>query len=340
MTTFYTLAIESSCDETAVGIYSEQDGLIAHQLHSQVGIHNEYGGVVPELASRDHIQRTMPLVNSALNQANLDIKQLNGIAYTQGPGLAGALLVGASVAKSLAFALDIPSLGINHLEGHLLVPLLEDNKPEFPFLCLLVSGGHTMLLHAKTLGDYQLLGESLDDAAGEAFDKTAKLLGLGYPGGVALSQLAQETTKTEFVFPRPILHKKNLDFSFSGLKTFAKNTFAQNPDKAGEVALAFEDAITDVLTQKTHKALAQVGLNTLVVAGGVSANTRLRNRLNDLCKANQVDVFYPKLEFCTDNAAMIALAGHYRLTAGECDNSYDIDIKPRWDLASLSPVNL
>ena len=329
---FYTLGIESSCDETAIGIYSQTDGLIAHQLHSQIAVHSQYGGVVPELASRDHIRYVMPLINQALAEAKLAINQINGIAYTAGPGLAGALLVGSSVAKSLAYGLGIPALAVNHMEGHLLAPLLEKDKPSFPFICLLVSGGHTMLLEVLSMGHYRLLGESLDDAVGEAFDKTAKLLGLGYPGGSALSKLAQQGKPNRFNFPRPLLRHHNLDFSFSGLKTFAKNTFFDFPDAKADIAYAFEQAATDVLVAKTQKALTQTGLSTLVVAGGVSANQTLRVKMNAIGKKNTIKVYYPRLEFCTDNGAMIALAGHIGLMGGQHDDDYNIAIHPRWAL--------
>ncbi len=336
---FYTLGIESSCDETAVAIYSEKKGLIAHQLHSQIAIHNKYGGVVPELASREHILKVIPLLKKTLTASNINIRQINGIAYTKGPGLAGALLVGSSIAKSLAYSLNIPSLGINHMEGHLLAPLLEVNKPKMPFICLLVSGGHTMLLEVSDFGKYKLLGETLDDSAGEAFDKTAKLLGLGYPGGAKLSKLAQNGNKTKFNFPRPLLNKhnkNNLDFSFSGLKTFAKNTIVNNPDNLADIACCFENAVCDVLTTKSIMALQQRKLSTLVVSGGVSANSTLRNSINNICHNNNIKVFYPRIEFCTDNAAMIALAGHIRLIKKQKDTDNIISIKPRWPLEDLN----
>lgn len=340
---FITLGIESSCDETAIGIYSEKLGLIAHQLHSQIAVHNEYGGVVPELASRDHIKRTTPLIQSALKEADIKLSQINAIAYTGGPGLAGALLVGSSVAKALAYGLGIPALSVNHMEGHLLAPLLETDKPSFPFVCLLVSGGHSMLLEVQGLGDYRLLGESLDDAVGEAFDKTAKLLGLGYPGGAVLSNLAKQGTPNRFIFPRPMLNKNTLDFSFSGLKTFAKNTFFEhqaqdellNTQLKADIAHAFESAATDVLLAKTKKALMQTGLKTLVVAGGVSANQPLQEKLDLMAKDNHINTYYPRLEFCTDNGAMIALAGHLRLIQGQRDSDNNINIQPRWALDSL-----
>nr|BAF45213.1 O-sialoglycoprotein endopeptidase [uncultured bacterium] len=270
---FITLGVESSCDETGIGLYSEQDGLIAHQLFSQVEIHAEYGGVVPELAPRDHIQRVLPLIKAVLKDANLSLTDIDGIAYTAGPGLAGALLVGSAVAKSLAWSLKIPSLGVHHMEGHLLAPLLEDKQPDFPFVALLVSGGHTMLVDVKAIGQYKILGESLDDAVGEAFDKTAKILGLGYPGGPALSALAEQGTEGVFKFPRPMIDRPGLDFSFSGLKTFARNTFTKHPEKKADIAKAFEVAATQTLMIKCRRALKETGRQTLVVAGGVSANT-------------------------------------------------------------------
>ncbi len=331
----YTLGIESSCDESAVAIYSKSKGLITHQLHSQIAAHKDYGGVVPEIASREHILYITPLIQKALQESALNISDISGIAYTQGPGLAGALLVGSAIAKSLAFALKIPALGINHMEGHLLAPLLEKNKPNFPFICLLISGGHTMLVEAKKMGSYRILGESLDDAVGEAFDKTAKLLGLGYPGGSALSKLARGGTENAFKFPRPLIHKKTLDFSFSGLKTFARNTLEKYPKRICDIACAFEAAATDVLVAKCERAMKQSQLSTLVVAGGVSANQTLRQKVNQMAEKIRVQVFYPRSQFCTDNAAMIALAGHLRLTSGEKDRHQIIDIKPRWSLANL-----
>ncbi len=313
---FITLGIESSCDETGIGLYSSEKGLIAHQLFSQVELHAEYGGVVPELASRDHIQRTLPLIKAVLSEAELQLSDINGIAYTAGPGLAGALLVGSSIAKSLAWSLDIPSLAVHHMEGHLLAPLLEETQPEFPFVALLVSGGHTMLVDVKGIGKYKILGESLDDAVGEAFDKTAKILGLSYPGGPALAALAEQGDETRFKFPRPMTDRPGLDFSFSGLKTFARNTFAKYPNEKANIAKAFEVATTQTLMIKCRRALEQTHYSTLIVAGGVSANQSLRKELNKLGKKLAVNVFYPRQEFCTDNGAMIALAGHLRLIKG------------------------
>jgi N6-L-threonylcarbamoyladenine synthase len=335
MADFITLGIESSCDETGIGLYSQQQGLLAHQLFSQVELHAEYGGVVPELASRDHIQRALPLIKEVLAQTNLNLKSLNAIAYTQGPGLAGALLVGASIAKSLAWGLGIPALGVHHMEGHLLAPLLEAKQPSFPFVALLVSGGHTLLVEVQAIGHYTILGESLDDAVGEAFDKTAKILNLGYPGGPALAKLAQQGQAGYFDFPRPMTNRPGLDFSFSGLKTFARNTYAKHPQQKANIAKAFEIAATQTLMIKCKRALLQTKHKTLVVAGGVSANETLRQTLNNLGKKLNTQVFYPRPEFCTDNGAMIALAGHLRLQAKQQDSTQQINIKPRWNLEDL-----
>jgi N6-L-threonylcarbamoyladenine synthase len=335
---FITLGIESSCDETGIGLYSEQHGLIAHQLFSQVEIHAEYGGVVPELASRDHIQRVLPLIKQVLKDAKLQLTDIDAIAYTAGPGLAGALLVGSAVAKSLAWSLKIPALGVHHMEGHLLAPLLEKNQPKFPFVALLVSGGHTMLVDVKAIGQYQILGESLDDAVGEAFDKTAKILGLGYPGGPALAALAEQGVAGVFKFPRPMIDRPGLDFSFSGLKTFARNTFAKHPTQKADIAKAFEVAATQTLMIKCRRTLEQTGRKTLVVAGGVSANQALRIELDTMGRKLGVDVFYPRQEFCPDNGAMIALAGHLRLIKGQITNSNEITIQPRWRLEALEAL--
>ena len=338
MAKFITLGIESSCDETGIGLYSEQHGLIAHQLFSQVEIHAEYGGVVPELASRDHIQRVLPLIKQVLKDAKLQLTDIDAIAYTAGPGLAGALLVGSAVAKSLAWSLKIPALGVHHMEGHLLAPLLEKNQPKFPFVALLVSGGHTMLVDVKAIGQYQILGESLDDAVGEAFDKTAKILGLGYPGGPALAALAEQGVAGVFKFPRPMIGRPGLDFSFSGLKTFARNTFAKHPTQKADIAKAFEVAATQTLMIKCRRTLEQTGRKTLVVAGGVSANQALRIELDTMGRKLGVDVFYPRQEFCPDNGAMIALAGHLRLIKGQITNSNEITIQPRWSLEALEAL--
>ncbi|MBT5784610.1 MAG: tRNA (adenosine(37)-N6)-threonylcarbamoyltransferase complex transferase subunit TsaD [Candidatus Thioglobus sp.] len=335
---FITLGIESSCDETGIGLYSSEQGLIAHQLFSQVEMHAQYGGVVPELASRDHIQRAIPLIKAVLSDANLKLSNISGVAYTAGPGLAGALLVGSSIAKSLAWSLRIPAIAVHHMEGHLLTPLLEESRPKFPFVALLVSGGHTMLVDVKSIGEYKILGESLDDAVGEAFDKTAKILGLGYPGGPALAALAEQGDETRFKFPRPMTDRPGLDFSFSGLKTFARNIFAKYPNEKANIAKAFEVASTQTLMIKCRRAIEKTHYSTLVVAGGVSANQSLRQVLNQMGKKLDVEVFYPGQEFCTDNGAMIALAGHLRLTKGQSSVGNEIIIKPRWSLEELEAV--
>ena len=334
-----TLGIESSCDETGIGIYTSESGLISYKLFSQVSLHAEYGGVVPELASRDHIQRAIPLIKEALNESGIKLNELTGIAYTAGPGLSGALLVGGSIAQSLAWGLGIPALGVHHMEGHLLAPLLEVERPEFPFVALLVSGGHTLLVDVPRIGEYKILGESLDDAVGEGFDKTAKILGLGYPGGPALANLAKQGDKNRFTFPRPMTDRPGLDFSFSGLKTYARNTFIDFPEEKANIAKAFEVAATETLTIKCNRALKQTGYKTLVVAGGVSANLSLRESLNEMTTKNNASVFYPALDFCTDNGALIALAGHYRFLAGQSNQNYEITIKPRWSLEELLPVD-
>ncbi len=338
------LGIETSCDETGIALYESERGLLAHALHTQIAMHREYGGVVPELASRDHIRRVLPLIREVMQQAGVGLKDIDAIAYTQGPGLAGALLVGTSVANALAFALGIPALGIHHLEGHLLSPLLARDPPRFPFVALLVSGGHTQLMRVAAVGAYELLGETVDDAAGEAFDKTAQLLGLGYPGGAALSQLAARGRADRYKLPRPMLepmHKTgNLDFSFSGLKTAVMLLVRKEaPDAAGraDIAAAFQEAIVDVLVAKSLYALKQTGLKQLVVAGGVGANRRLRERLDREAAEQGYSVFYPAFEFCTDNGAMIALAGALRLGAGfayATAGNYAFTVKPRWDLST------
>ncbi|MBA4143889.1 MAG: tRNA (adenosine(37)-N6)-threonylcarbamoyltransferase complex transferase subunit TsaD [Nitrosospira sp.] len=336
------LGIETSCDETGVAIYHTKQGLLSHALYSQTEMHGEYGGVVPELASRDHIRRVLPLVSQTVAATQFDLHNLDAIAYTQGPGLAGALLVGASIAAALGFALQIPVLGVHHLEGHLLSPLLSTPAPAFPFVALLVSGGHTQLMEVTGLGHYRLLGETVDDAAGEAFDKTAKLLGLGYPGGPALSRLADEFSRTgqprRFELPRPMLHSGDLNFSFSGLKTavltlIKKQEITQQAQ--GAIAFAFQEAVVDVLTEKSLAALAETGLTQLVVAGGVGANRQLRSTLRRKTEEAGATVFYPELEFCTDNGAMIAFAGAMRLQARKSETDrldYQFTIKPRWDM--------
>ncbi len=333
------LGFESSCDETGVALYDTKHGLLAHALHSQVDMHADFGGVVPELASRDHIQRALPLAQQVLKSANKTLNDIDGIAYTQGPGLAGALLVGTSIAQSIAFALKIPSIGVHHLEGHLLAPLLEENPPQFPFVALLVSGGHSQLMRVDGIGQYILLGDTLDDAAGEAFDKTAKLLGLGYPGGPALAKLALNGNP-HFSLPRPMLHSKDLNFSFSGLKTavltLVKNHEPLDYQAQADIAWEFQEAVTEILTSKCMTASRETGLDNLVVSGGVGANRRLRERLNSATKRKLCKVSYPRLEFCTDNGAMIAFAGAKRLeTAQATKENYSFGVRPRWDLADL-----
>lgn len=336
------LGIESSCDETGIALYDTERGLLAHALHSQVDMHAEYGGVVPELASRDHIRRALPLTQHVLNHAGRSLKDIDGIAYTQGPGLAGALLVGTCIAEALAFTLDVPTVGVHHLEGHLLAPLLEENPPQFPFVALLVSGGHTQLMRVSGIGDYELLGDTLDDAAGEAFDKTAKLLGLGYPGGPALSRLAAQGEAGKFKLPRPLLNSGDLNFSFSGLKTavlsMVNNAKAQSSELdhqiKADIAYEFQEAVTEVLTTKCMAALRATGLANLIVSGGVGANTRLRERLTQATNRKLCKVSYPRLEFCTDNGAMIAFAGAMRMQSA-VKNDYHFNVRPRWDLAEL-----
>ncbi len=331
------LGIETSCDETGLAVYDTERGLLAHALHSQVRMHEEYGGVVPELASRDHIRRVLPLARQVLETAATDLHELDAIAYTEGPGLAGALLVGASIACGLGLALDRPVVGVHHLEGHLLAPLLEPEPPPFPFVALLVSGGHTQLMAVEDIGRYRLLGETLDDAAGEAFDKSAKLLGLGYPGGPALARLAAEGRPGRFRLPRPMLSSGDLDFSFSGLKTAVlkacREHVLDHPTRA-DLAAEVQEAIAEVLTAKAMAALQQTGMRRLVVAGGVGANRRLRE-LIAAAAGQGVRVHYPRLEFCTDNGAMIAFAGAMRLA--EARRDYGFGVRPRWDLASLRP---
>lgn len=336
------LGIESSCDETGLALYDSARGLLAHALHTQIALHAEYGGVVPELASRDHIQRVVPLLRQVVAKASVALEDIDAIAHTQGPGLAGALLVGCAFAEALAFALNKPTLPIHHLEGHLLSPLLSQDPPEFPFIALLVSGGHTQLMRIEGVGDYETLGETLDDAAGEAFDKSAKLLGLPYPGGAALSALAEKGRPGIFELPRPLLHSDDLNFSFSGLKTAVLNLVRQreHPDETfkADVARAFQDAIVDVLVKKSLKALKASGLKRLIVAGGVGANKQLRQRLDGEMRRRGARVHYPELEFCTDNGAMIALAGALRLHAGKSivTTHGAFSVKPRWPLAELT----
>ncbi len=339
------LGIETSCDETGIALYDSEQGLRADVLYSQIELHAEYGGVVPELASRDHVRKILPLIQQAMDKSRIQRADIEGIAYTAGPGLMGALLVGAAVGRSLAWAWNIPAVGVHHMEGHLLAPMLENNPPAFPFVALLVSGGHTQLVQVKGVGRYQLLGDTLDDAAGEAFDKTAKMMGLGYPGGPLISKLALEGQPGRFKFPRPMVDRPGLDFSFSGLKTFTLNTLqtqlqddpAQDPQTRADVALAFEQAVVDTLAIKCKRALLQTGLDRLVIAGGVSANTRLREKLQAMTAAQGASIYYPRLEFCTDNGAMIAFAGCQRLLAGQ-QEALGFSAQPRWELENLPAV--
>jgi len=332
----YVLGIETSCDETGVAIYHAKRGLINHVLYSQIEMHSEYGGVVPELASRDHIRKLVPLIKQLIEESQLTAADINGIAYTAGPGLMGALLVGASTARSLAWTWNIPAVAVHHMEGHLLAPMLEENPPAFPFVALLISGGHTLLVQVNQIGQYLLLGESLDDAAGEAFDKTAKLLGLSYPGGPKLSKLAEQG-HPKIKFPRPMTDRPGLDFSFSGLKTFARNTINASEktaqDKA-DIAAAFQLAVAETLTIKCKRALQQTGLKRLVVAGGVSANSQIRVLLTEMTIKEQAQIYFPRLEFCTDNGAMIAYAGCQRLMLGQ-QQGLDIFARPRWPISEL-----
>ncbi len=341
------LGIETSCDETGVAVYDSSSGLLADRLFSQVDIHARFGGVVPELASRDHIRKTLPLIEEVLAAANTPLSGIEGIAYTAGPGLVGALLVGASIGRALGMSLGIPTIGVHHMEGHLLAPMLEAQPPSFPFVALLVSGGHTQLVRVDGIGRYQLLGESLDDAAGEAFDKVGKMLELEYPGGPRVAALAREGTAGRYQFPRPMTNRPGLDFSFSGLKTAVRNTLAEaatqaapapvsRQDKA-DIAFAFEDAVVQTLLIKCRRALQQTGLKSLVIAGGVSANMALRAGLQDMVEKERGQLFYAQPRFCTDNGAMIAYAGCQRLLAGETD-SLALDVKARWPLASLPPL--
>lgn len=331
------LGIESSCDETGVALYHSEHGLLAHRIHSQIAMHTEYGGVVPELASRDHIRRVLPLTEACLAEAGANRANIDAIAYTAGPGLAGALLVGASVANALAFALEKPVVAVHHLEGHLLSPLLAEPRPAFPFVALLVSGGHTQLMAVHGIGQYEILGETVDDAAGEAFDKCAKLLGLGYPGGPALSALADRGDPTRFKLPRPMLHSGDLDFSFSGLKTAVLNLVHQQGEldeiTRADICAAFQEAVVEVLLKKCMAALKQAGMSRLVIAGGVGANRQLRDALDEAAKRRKFEVFYPPLALCTDNGAMIAFAGSMRLKYAISEYSYSA--RPRWDLSSL-----
>jgi N6-L-threonylcarbamoyladenine synthase len=331
------LGIESSCDETGLALYDSESGLIGHVLNSQVDLHRLYGGVVPELASRDHIRFILPLLDELFNKTNKNVTELDAVAYTKGPGLSGALLVGASVAESLAMSLDIPTIPIHHLEGHLLSPFLENDQPAFPFLALLVSGGHSQLIHVRELGDYEIIGDTLDDAAGEAFDKSAQLLGLGYPGGAALSNLAS-TGSSFYSLPKPLINSDDLNFSFSGLKTAVLNLVKKeqplDETKKANIAYAFQESITDVLTKKCLKALNEKNLSCLVVSGGVGANRQLRDKLKSLSQKHDFELFFPSLEFCTDNGAMIAIAGFFRHQLSQNKN-YEFSVKPKWKLTEI-----
>ena len=334
------LAIESSCDESAAAVFDGDRGLLAHEVFSQIDLHQVYGGVVPELASRDHVQRLLPMVDRVLAQSGESDRTIEGVAYTAGPGLIGALLTGSALARALAHAWSVPSLGVHHLEGHLLAPLLEPDPPPYPHVALLVSGGHTMLIECAGVGRYTVLGETRDDAAGEAFDKSAKLLGLPYPGGPHLARLAERGRQSRYVFPRPMLDRPGLEFSFSGLKTAVLHAVRARPDASeqdrADIALALQDAVVDTLVAKSLRAVASTGLDALVVSGGVSANLCLRSRLDAAAAKQGVRVYYPRLEFCTDNAAMIAVAGHARLSAGEHDSA-GIRARAQWPLDSLRP---
>ncbi len=338
------LGIETSCDDTGVAIYDTQQGLLAHALYSQIKTHREYGGVVPELAARDHIRKVIPLVDVVLEKATCESSSIDGVAYTSGPGLAGALLAGSAVAKGLAFSWGVPAVGVHHMEGHMLAPMLEDNAPEFPFIALLVSGGHTLLAEVRGIGEYKILGESIDDAVGEAFDKTAKILGLGYPGGPAISRVAEQGDPGRFSFPRPMTNRPGLDFSYSGLKTSALTIVkkqAASPEGLDEqaiadIAYAFQDAAVDTLVIKSRRAIKQTGVSRLVVAGGVGANKRLRAELITMAEQESAQVFYPRIEFCTDNGAMIAYAGAQRLHQAGTDLAFQV--KPRWSLEDLPAV--
>ena len=340
------LGIETSCDETGVAVYDSEQGLLGHTLFSQIAVHAEYGGVVPELASRDHVRKLLPLIRQVLADANTVASEIDGIAYTSGPGLIGALMVGASVGRSLAYAWQVPAVAVHHMEGHLLAPMLEDNPPAFPFVALLVSGGHTQLVAVQGIGEYKILGESLDDAAGEAFDKAAKMLDMDYPGGPEIAKLAKQGNVDRFKFPRPMTDRPGLDFSFSGLKTFTLNTVAKHrgddvlPDDQtmADIACAFQEAVVDTLAIKCRRALEQTGLKTLIIAGGVSANVRLRERLGEAMGKVNGKVFYARNEFCTDNGAMIAYAGCQRLLVGQKEG-LSISVKPRWPMDTLSSVD-
>ncbi len=340
------LGIETSCDETGVAVYDSDRGLLAHTLYSQVALHADYGGVVPELASRDHVRKTLPLIRQVMSESGTGAGGIDGVAYTRGPGLVGALMVGASIGRSLAYAWQVPAIGVHHMEGHLLAPMLEPNPPAFPFVALLVSGGHTQLVRVDGIGEYRLLGESLDDAAGEAFDKAAKMLDLDYPGGPRIAALAEQGDPGRFSFPRPMTDRPGLDFSFSGLKTFTLNTISEHATEDGlpdtrtcaDIACAFQEAVVATLVIKCRRALQQTGLKTLVIAGGVSANRRLQSALETALAKIDAAVFYARHEFCTDNGAMIAYAGCQRLLAGQGE-PLGVVVQPRWSMESLAPLS-
>ena len=335
------LGIESSCDETGIAIYSDTEGLVSHVLHTQIAMHAEYGGVVPELASRDHIKRIVPLVRTCLDKAHLTLKDLDAIAYTAGPGLIGALLAGSMEAGALAYGLGIPAIAVHHMEGHLLAPMLEEDKPQYPFVALLISGGHTLLIKVSKPGDYEILGQSVDDAAGEAFDKTAKLLGIPYPGGPGLEVMAKKGRSGVFVFPRPMIKKPNCDFSFAGLKTAVLNAILEHKSDLDnvkcDIALGFTEALADTLCHKCRRALRECGINSLVVAGGGSANFMIRESLIKLMHSLRGKVFFARKEFCTDNGAMIAQVGMLRFLSGQLSDNC-IRVFPRWPLDQLRPL--
>ncbi|UDG81167.1 tRNA N6-adenosine threonylcarbamoyltransferase [Candidatus Hartigia pinicola] len=336
----HVLGIETSCDDTGIAIYNDKLGLLANQVYNQITVHNDYGGIVPELASREHIQKTVPLMQAALKEAHLTSSDIDAVAYTAGPGLVGSLMVGATFGCSLAFAWGVPAIAVNHMEGHLLSSMLEDKIPDFPFLALLVSGGHTQLISVKGIGEYKLLGESLDDAVGEAFDKIAKMLGLCYPGGSALSRMAQKGRRARFIFPRPMIDRPGLDFSFSGLKTFTANIIRQNKkddQTRSDIARAFEDAVVDTLIIKSQRAVEQTGFKRLVMAGGVSANRALRAKMEQVMNKLGGEVFYARPEFCADNGAMIALTGLIRLKS-DVNIGLGVTVRPRWPLVELPPL--
>jgi N6-L-threonylcarbamoyladenine synthase len=335
------LGIETSCDETGVALYHGERGLLAHALYSQAHIHAEYGGVVPEIASRDHVRKLVPLLEECLAEAGCTRADIDAVAYTAGPGLVGALLVGASAGRAMAAALDVPAVAVHHMEGHLLAPLLEDDPPGFPFVALLVSGGHSMLVEVADIGRYRVLGETLDDAAGEAFDKTAKLLGLGYPGGPALERAARGGDPDKYRFPRPMTDRPGLEFSFSGLKTHTRNLYREHrdePNAVADIAAGFQQAVVETMVIKCRRAMQQTRCRQLVIAGGVGANRRLREALKTAGKKHGFRVAYPRIEFCTDNGAMVALAGYYRLRAGHAEPEI-IRARPRWPMAELPALD-